>query len=75
MSCGAGCRGSSDPELLWPQHRLVALAPIQPLTRELPYATGAALKNKQTNKQTKNPKTKPNKTKQAKNILIVTKIP
>ena len=35
-----------DPALLWLRLRLAATAPIQPLTWELPYAMGAALKNK-----------------------------
>ena len=51
MSCGVGCRCSSDPELLWLWGRLAAIAPIQPLAWEPLYATGAALKTKQ-NKQT-----------------------
>ena len=42
VSCGVGHRGSSDPVLL--RHRLVAVAPIQPVAWELLYATGAALK-------------------------------
>ena len=46
VSCGVGCRRGSDPELLWPWHRLVATAPIQPLAWEPPYATGAALEKK-----------------------------
>ena len=55
MSCGVGYRHSSDPELLWLWHRLVAIAPIGPLVWEPPYATGAAQEiakrqNKQTNK-------------------------
>ena len=39
MSCGVG---RSDPALLWLWHRLAAIAPIQPLAWEPPYATGAA---------------------------------
>ena len=39
---GHGC--GSDPTLLWLWHRLAAVAPIQPLTWEIPYATGVALK-------------------------------
>ena len=55
MSCGVGCRHGSDSELLWLWCRLAAVAPIQPLARELPYAAGAALEtNKQTNKKKKN---------------------
>ena len=46
MSCGAGCRCGSDPELLWLWCRLAAIASIRPLAWELPYATGATLKNK-----------------------------
>ena len=44
MSCGVGCRRSSDPELLWLWHRLVATAPIGPLAWEPPYSVGAPLK-------------------------------
>ena len=46
MSCGVGHRRSSDPTLLWLWYRPVAIAPIQPLAWEPPYATGTALKNK-----------------------------
>ena len=54
MSCGVGHRRGLDPDLLWLWHRLAAIAPIQPLAWEHPYATGAALKSKtKTNKQTK----------------------
>ena len=55
MRCGVGCRGSSDPALLWLWCRPAAIAPITPLVWEPPYATDAALKNtnKQTNKLTK----------------------
>ena len=44
MSCGVDRRHGSDPMWLW--HRQAAVAPIRPLAWELPYATGAALKNK-----------------------------
>ena len=44
MSCGVGCRRSSDLALLWLWHRPTATAPIRPLDQEHPYATGAALK-------------------------------
>jgi len=43
MSCGAGCRRSSDPALLWLWCRLAATAPIRPLAWEPPYAAEAAL--------------------------------
>ena len=43
MSCGVGHRWDSDPVLLWLWHRLVATAPIRPLTWEPPYVTGVAL--------------------------------
>ena len=42
MSCGVGCRHSSDPTLLWLWCRPVATAPIGPLAWEPPYAAGAA---------------------------------
>jgi len=58
VSCGVGCRRSSDPVLLWLWRRPVATAPIRPLAWESPYAAGAAQRNskktKQTNKQKKN---------------------
>ena len=41
MSHGVGCRRGSDLALA-----VAAVAPIQPLAREIPYATGAALKKK-----------------------------
>ena len=46
MSCGVGCRHGSDPALLWLWLRLAAeaAAPIQPLARKLPYASGSAPK-------------------------------
>jgi len=46
VSCGVGCRRGLDPELLWPWHRPVATAPIQPLAWEPPYAMGVALEKK-----------------------------
>ena len=52
MSCGVGHRHGSDPMLLWLWYRLEAVAPIQHLAWEAPYASGVALKSK-TNKQTK----------------------
>ena len=45
MSCGVGHRHGLDPALLWLWGRLVAVAPIQPLAWEFPYATGVTLKN------------------------------
>ena len=42
MGCGVGCRRGSDPALLWLWHRPAAMAPIQPLAWEPPYAVGAA---------------------------------
>ena len=54
MSCGVGHRRNSDPELLWLWDRPVAAGPIRPLTWEVPYATGAALKKKTKNKKQKN---------------------
>ena len=40
MSYGVGQRNSLDLELLWLWHRLAAAASIQPLAREVLYATG-----------------------------------
>ena len=50
MSCGAGHRHSSDPNLLWLWHRPAAIALIWLLVWEPPYATDVAWKSK-TNKQ------------------------
>ena len=56
MSCGVGCRCSSDPALLWLWlwRRLAVTALIRPLAWEPPYTMGVALKKtkgKQINKQ------------------------
>ena len=48
MSCGVGLRCSLDAVLLWLWYRLAAVALIQPLTWEPPYAKGVALKDKKT---------------------------
>ena len=53
MSCGIDCRCGLVLVLLWLWYRSAATAPIGPLAWELPYATGAALKKKQ---KQKNPK-------------------
>ena len=50
MSCGVDCRFCWDPELLWLWRRLAAIAPVEALARELPYAKDVSL-NKQTNKK------------------------
>ena len=44
VSCGVGCRLSSDLALLWLWHRPVSAALIQALAWELPYAVDLALK-------------------------------
>ena len=46
MSYGIGRRCGSGPALLWLWYRREAVALIRPLARELPYATGVALKRK-----------------------------
>ena len=46
MSCEEGHRCCLDPALLWLWCRLAAMASIQPLAWELPYAAGMALKRK-----------------------------
>ena len=45
MSCGVGRRRGLDLALLWLWGRQAAVAPIQPLAWELPYAVGVALKH------------------------------
>ena len=46
MSCGVGRRHGSGMALLWLWGKPTAVALIQPLAWELPYAIGAALKEK-----------------------------
>ena len=46
VSCDVGHRRGSDPAWLLLCCRPAAVAPIQPLVWELPYATGVALKKK-----------------------------
>ena len=50
MNCGVGNRLGLDLELPWLWCKPAAVAPIQPLAWELPYATGAALKRQKTQK-------------------------
>jgi len=50
MSCGVGRRPSWDLVLLWLWHRPAAVAQIQPLAWEPPYAMGAALKRQKNKK-------------------------
>ena len=57
VSSGVGRRCSSDAVLLWLWRRLAAIAPIQPLAWELPYALSASLKI-QERKEGKKEKTK-----------------
>ena len=51
MSCGVGCRCSSDLALLWLWCRPAAAAPIQLLALEPPCAAGVALKKKKKKKK------------------------
>ena len=53
MSCVVGRRRSLDPVWLWLWCKLAAVAPIQLLVWEPPYATGAALKKKKEKKKKK----------------------
>ena len=53
VSYSVDCTCGSDPELLWLWCRLVAIAPIQPLAWEPPYAASTALP-KQANKRKQN---------------------
>ena len=56
MSCGVGHKCGLGLVLLWLWYRPAAIAPIQPLAWEPPYATGVALKSKkQKQKQKKKP--------------------
>ena len=55
MSCGIGCRCSSDPKLLWLWCRPAAVVLIQSLTWEFPHAAGVALKSKKSNNNKKSP--------------------
>ena len=58
MSCGVGCRLSSDPTLLWLWRRPAATAPNGPLAWEPPYAAGAALEMGERQKKPKQNKQK-----------------
>ena len=51
MSCGIGCRCSSDPTLLWLWCRLMAMAPTRPLAWEPLYGMSAALKTQKRSKK------------------------
>ena len=53
VSCGVGCRHSSDLVLPWLWQKPAAAALIRTLAWELPYAAGVALKSNKnpTNKQ------------------------
>ena len=50
VNCGVSHRHGSDPTLLWLWCRPAAIAPIQLLAQEPPYAMGSALKSKKQNK-------------------------
>ena len=56
MNCGVGRRCGSDPELLWLWCRPAAVALIQPLAWEPPYAACVALKSQKKQKKNKNKK-------------------
>ena len=51
VSCGVGCRGGSDPALLWLWCRPAATAPIRLLAWEPPHASGTALKRQKAKKK------------------------
>ena len=63
MSCGEGHRHGLDPELLWmwlwQWCWLAAIAPIQPLAWEPPYAMGIAPRSKKKKKKKKSFRTIP----------------
>ena len=54
MGCGVGRRHGLDLALLWLWHRPVAVAPIQPLVWEPPYAAGSPEKQKEGKKEKRN---------------------
>ena len=56
MSCGVGRRCDLQAELLRLWCRLAAVALIQPLAWELPYAAGVALKSQKRKKERKKKK-------------------
>ena len=56
MSCGVGQGRGSAPTLLWLRCRPVAVAPIQSLAWEPPYAAGSALKSEEKKKRTEKKK-------------------
>ena len=58
MNCGVVHRRGSDLTLLWPWCRLEVVAPIRPLTWELPYAVDVALKKKKERKRKEKEKIK-----------------
>ena len=51
VSCGIGHRLGLDSALLWLLSRPAAVAQIQPLVWEIPYAAGAPLKKKKKKKK------------------------
>ena len=56
MICGVGLRRDSDLMWLWLWRKPAAVALIQPLVWEPPYAVGAALKRPKKQNKTKTPK-------------------
>ena len=51
MSCGAGCRRSTDLALLWLWHRLEATVLIQPIAWKPPCASGVGLERQKRKKE------------------------
>ena len=58
LSCGVGCRHGLDPELLWLWRRSSAVARIQPLGWEPPYATMCGPKKEKKERKEKEKKCK-----------------
>ena len=58
MSCGIVLRLGLDPKLMWLWYRSAAIALIQPLAWEPPYAAGLALKRQKEKKEKKEKKKK-----------------
>ena len=61
MRCGVGHSLSLNPRLLWLWCRLAAVALIQVLAWEFPYASGKALKSEKTKKKKKKERKKKEK--------------
>ena len=74
MSCGVDRRLGSDPALLWLWYRLVATAPIGPLSWEPPYAVGVAQEMAKRKKKKRKKKNKQFKILPTRSFLVVQRL-